>query len=191
MEEVIFVTDEVEDVLESLRHVRVCLKETHSNPHAWKWVAISLFCAVQGAIVCHATGFSGLEALRKEHAEIEETWLRGKPTRSGLPPVSDLAAPESLWKRMVGGYADYLPAGGIISASEDQETAFHYFKHLRDGLLHFTPKTWIIGASQIRRNMPPMLDLLDEIIDRGFAFRHADACDFKLKVAEIREMIGP
>lgn len=48
-----FRTDEAEDVAGSVRHCLVSLSLTYADDQAWKWVALSLHAALQGACVCH------------------------------------------------------------------------------------------------------------------------------------------
>lgn len=189
MDEPLLITDEVADVLASLRHVKLCLKEAKHDPHAWKWVCISLFLAVQGAIVCHATGSTGIEALRREHAEIELAWLNG-PELIGVPPEPDLAGPRVLWNRLTGNLSDFGPAGGTIKASASQKESFDFLKRMRDSFIHFTPKLWVQGIHQIKSALPPLIDLIEEITNLGYAFRHGDIDAFQAELTEIRSLLA-
>ena len=48
-------TDEAEDAAGSVRHALRAGEMTANDPQAWKWVALALHSALQGACVCHLT----------------------------------------------------------------------------------------------------------------------------------------
>ena len=65
-------TDECQDVLVSLEHCALSLRQARQSDRAWKWVILSLHSALQGAMVCHLSGTAQLGALTKKRAE---EWL--------------------------------------------------------------------------------------------------------------------
>lgn len=166
-----FETSEAEDVLGSLRHLKLCLAETNRDPHAWKWVILSLFSAVQGAIVCHASGTTQIECLTEDSAAKALAWLE-KP--SDVMPDEKLAGPETLFKRMNGTYTKLSPAGGVIQTSARTARAFQRMKRFRDNLLHFRPMGWSVEKALVLEEIAPLLVLLRDIDDRGWAFRHLE-----------------
>jgi hypothetical protein len=166
-----FETSEAEDVLGSLRHLKLCLVETDRDPHAWKWVILSLFGAVQGAIVCHASGTTQIECLTEDSAAKVLAWLDGPS--EGLPDEK-MAGPETLFKRMNGSYTKLPPAGGVIPTSVRTVTAFNRMKRFRDNLSHFRPMGWSVEKNLVREEIAPLLVLLRDIDERGWAFRHLE-----------------
>ncbi|WP_309663456.1 hypothetical protein [Tabrizicola sp.] len=103
-----FETSEAEDVLGSLKHLKLSLAQTEHDAQAWKWVVLSLFSTVQGAIVCHASGTTQIECLRNDSAEQTLAWLQNL---SGPMPIEILASPDALFKRMNGTFTDFPPYG--------------------------------------------------------------------------------
>ncbi len=166
-----FQTSESEDVLGSLRHLKLSLAQADLDPQAWKWVVLSLFSAVQGAIVCHASGTTQIECLKQHSAEQTLAWLRNL---SGPMPDELLASPEVLFKRMNGTFTDFPPYGGVIQTDHQTDKTFRRLKDLRDGLSHFSPKGWSIEKAFIAEAIPPLLKLIAEIQARGWAFRHLE-----------------
>lgn len=166
-----FETNEAEDVLGSLRHLQLCLGQAAHDPQAWKWVVLSLFSAVQGSIVCHAAGTSKVQCLTDDSATKVLAWLE---KRSGPMPEEKLAGPGTLFNRMNGTYSKFPPYGGVITTSPECEQAFQRLKHLRDDLSHFSPKGWWIEKDFVKETIPPMLDLIDQIDARSWAFRHLE-----------------
>lgn len=166
-----FETSEAEDVLGSLQHLKLSLAQTDDDPHAWKWVVLSLFNAVQGAMVCHASGSTQIECLKKHSAEQVLAWLN---SLSGPMPNEVLASPDTLFKRMNGSYADFPPYGGVIQTDAELEKSFKRVKDLRDKFLHFSPKGWSIEKVFITETVPPLLRLIGSIQACGWAFRHLD-----------------
>ena len=187
-----FETDEYQDFLSSLRHLSVCLKESQVDPFAWKWVTISLFSAVQGAMVCHLIGPQGTETMEKKYTEKYIIWLEDRPIKGDLHHFGErLADPGSLWKRLKGECRDYLPQGGVISASAELDSCFDYLKANRDSFIHFTPSTSIINIDRMRATVRAMLGLIDEIIKLGYAFRYLERESLDRQMSELRALASP
>jgi hypothetical protein len=166
-----FQTSEPEDALGSLRHLKLCLAETEHDPQAWKWVVLSLFSAVQGAIVCHLAGTTQVECLTDDSAAKTLAWLYDCV---GPQPKEKLAGPDTLFKRMNGTFTKLPPYGGVVPTSPETEAAFERLMHLRHDLSHFSPKGWSIGKDFIKDTVPPLLSLIREIDSQGWAFRHLE-----------------
>ena len=93
-------TDEAEDVAASLRHAIRCRQFTADDPQAWKWVALALHSALQGACVCHlVTTASPVGAVTKRNAA---EWLAyfdaSRSDPAAKPPQSYLMALPDLLK---------------------------------------------------------------------------------------------
>lgn len=97
-----FETSEAEDVLGSLRHMNLCLEKALADKHAWKWAILSLFHALQGAMVCHCSGPSNIEALKSKSAKRITEWLNSSEDSRGKFPSEELAGPDTLIKNGLG-----------------------------------------------------------------------------------------
>lgn len=169
-----FETSEAEDVAGSLRHLKLSLVETRKDPQAWKWVVLSLFSAVQGSIVCHASGSAQIECLTTDSANNMLAWLNDRTaTRCDAPEVK-LASPRRLFRRLNGTYQDFPPSGGIIVTDQATELYFERVVELRNNFSHFSPKGWAIEKPFIIEAIPALLELILKIHLSGYAFRHLD-----------------
>ena len=171
-----FETSEAEDVVGSLRHLKLCLAETRTDPQAWKWVVLSLFSAVQGSIVCHASGSAQIECLTKDSAMKMLAWLNDRTDAKANAPEEKLAGPSTLFKRLNGTYTDFPPSGGIIATDQATELSFSRVVGLRHDFSHFSPKGWAIEKTMITEAIPDLLKLILNIYSSGYAFRHLDNC---------------
>ena len=60
---------EAEDIAGSIRHALRCQQFTSVDPQTWKWVALALHSALQGACVCHLVSTaSPFGAVTKQNA---------------------------------------------------------------------------------------------------------------------------
>lgn len=176
--------DEVLDVLESLN---VCLLALRHRPCAWKWVFIALHNAVCGAMVCHLTDTDGSgafdtgterryrEALEKVREESlgEESRLPRRPAGKDEAALfhSKLGDPRLLFKKL--NKIQRLKEGGH-AIGERQKKAFERLHQERNGLVHFLPQTRAVDLDSIDSMVGDVLDVIVMIIDDGWAFRLTD-----------------
>jgi hypothetical protein len=181
-----FETNEADDVLASLLHLRRCLSETKADRRAWKWVVLSLFSAIQGSIVCHAAGSTQTEVLTNRSAKTTLDWFDRSSESQGDFPDQKLAGPDTLYKRLNGSYIDIPPAGGVIKTDAEQDNSFEFIKSLRDDFNHFTPRGWLININDVKDSIPPLLRLIEAINAEGWGFRHGSPEEITAALDAIR-----
>ena len=188
-------TDVCLDVLASLDHCALSLRQARQSDGAWKWAVLSLHSALQGAMVCHLSGTAQLGALRKTDAKEEFKWH--KKNRHGEIPhgqkkINEFSAPmvstgkkeDQLPRRFVAD-ADELfqrlscsskriesRCGEIIKITEKQETASRRLHNLCNKLTHFSPKGWSIELAYIEEMIEDILDVICLILDNPWPSRH-------------------
>src|SRR5436305_1244021 len=93
-------TDEAEDVAGSIRHALRCRQFARDDPQAWKWIALALHSALQGACVSHlVTTASPLGAVTKENAGKWLAYFEASRTNPELlPPTTHLLSLPDLLK---------------------------------------------------------------------------------------------
>lgn len=188
-------TDERQDVLASIRHCAMCLADTERSEGAWKWVVLSLHSALQGAMVCHLSGTAQVGALtsacarqwsgwheRRRRGEIEYIddgagelglpvrWPRSPRDR---PPRDRVASAPELFKRL-GSESARIESGcgRIIEITAAQRKSFERLHDLRNDFTHFSPRGWSIEFQLIEDIVPDILDVVAQIADDGWPFRH-------------------
>ena len=205
-------TDERQDVLASLEHCATSLAETERSDGAWKWVIPSLHSALQGAMVCHLSGTAEVGALtstcackwaewhdrdrRGDIAYVEDGVdefglpVRRPRTRRDQPPHDHVASAAELFRRL-GLQSERIESGcgGIIEITAAQRKSFETLHRLRNGFTHFSPKGWSIELQLIRDIFPDILDIIEQIANDWWPFRHMSDIDRKLlrdRISELR-----
>lgn len=171
-------TDESDDVASSVRHAYRSWTFTEEDIHEWKWVALALHSALQGACVCHlVTTASPVGAVTKRNAK---EWLsyfessRGGG-RAKLPETCLLPLPDLLkLARKPRSAGDRSNEQGIrVSDSEYQWIrSFHY--EIRNQFTHFDPRGWSIEVSGLPKLAYLIARIIEDILEAGWAFRHQD-----------------
>ncbi|MCY4420681.1 MAG: hypothetical protein OXC42_05455 [Gammaproteobacteria bacterium] len=187
-------TDECLDVLASLEHCALSLRQAQQSDRAWKWVVLSLHSALQGAMVCHLSGTTEEGALTtkcvKEWFEWHEKDRRGEISRVqegvdelGIPtmriarkednPPQDIVASASeLFGRLsCPSKRIESSCGAIIKTTERQQTAFTRLHNLRNKFTHFSPKGWSIELEYIEETIEDILGVICLIQDDPWPFR--------------------
>jgi hypothetical protein len=168
-------TDEAEDVAASVRHALRSWAATGQDPQTWKWVALALHSALQGACVCHVvTTAAPVGAVTDKNAG---EWLayfeasRGDP--SVPPPKTFLLSLPDLLKAVRKANSAGRGVSTPIAVSSSELVWLRRFNdEIRNQFVHFEPQGWLIEVS----GMPQLAGLVSRIIsdisDAGWAFRH-------------------
>lgn len=167
-------TDECHDVLASLEHCGLSLRQTRRSDRAWKWVILSLHSALQGAMVCHLSSTAQLGALTKNSAEKWLEWYEKKGQNGRIPHIQErVANAEELFirlscpsKRIEGG------CGAPIEITKRQRMAFKRLNNLRNEFSHFSPKGWDIELEFIEEIIEDILYIVCLIQKDQWPFRH-------------------
>lgn len=171
-------TDEAEDVAASLRHAIRCRSFTSDDPQAWKWVALALHSALQGACVCHVvTTASPVGAVTKQNAR---EWLayfdasRLEPTVK--PPKTYLMALPDLVKavRKPRSAGDRSNSVGVTISDRELRWLSRFHEEVRNQFVHFEPQGWSLEVSGIAQLGKVIGRIIEEFLDMGWAFRHAE-----------------
>lgn len=198
--------DEGLDTLYALRHVELCLCAVSKKPELWKWGALALHSALQGAMVCHLNGSANVGFLSEKSAKEWFAWdekdrageipwiIDDEPDEFGFRtrrltdqgikrPTTYMAAPRELFKRLSdenkrieGG------VGAVINVTDGQKWAFNRLSELRDEFTHFKPKGWHIEISGFPSIVAEIGALILSIAKDDYPFRH-------LKESELHEIL--
>lgn len=171
-------TDEAEDVLGSIRHAIRAAQFVGEDPLAWKWVALALHSALQGACVCHLTTTARPVGAVTQHNEGE--WLAyfeesrtnsmAKPPKTYLMDLPDLL--KAVRKPYSSGDGSNVVGVAISESELSWLTRFH--KEIRNEFVHFKPIGWSIEVSGIPEIAKLVARVIGDCLQFGWAFRHQD-----------------
>ncbi len=171
-------TDEAEDVAASVRHVIRSREFTRDDPQAWKWVALALHSALQGACVCHlVTTAAPVGAVTKQNA-IE--WLAffeaSRLDPAAKSPKTHLMALPALLKavRKPRSAGDRSNSSGVEISDQDLQWLCRFHEEVRNQFVHFEPRGWSLEISGISELGKLIGRIIQRFLDIGWAFRHQD-----------------
>lgn len=169
-------TDEAEDVAGSLRHVLRSAQLVSEDPQAWKWVALGLHSAVQGACVCHlTTSAAPLGAVTKQSTK---EWINyfedSRTNRQAKAPKTYLMALPALLKavRKPHSAGDRSNVAGITITDSELSWLCRFHQNIRNQFVHFEPMGWSIEVSGIPEIAKLVSRIIHEMLNVGYAFRH-------------------
>lgn len=171
-------TDEAEDVAASVRHVIRSREFTRDDPQAWKWVALALHSALQGACVCHlVTTAAPVGAVTKQNAR---EWLAffeaSRLDPAAKPPKTHLMALPALLKavRKSRSAGDRSNSSGVEISDRDLQWLCRFHEEVRNQFVHFEPRGWSLEISGISELGKLIGRIIQRFLDIGWAFRHQD-----------------
>jgi hypothetical protein len=171
-------TDEAEDVAGSLRHALRCLSMVDDDPQAWKWVAISLHSALQGACVSHLTTTAApLGAITPKNASEFIAYLNELDSNpDARPPKTQLMSLPDLLKavRKQNSAGNGCMSKAIVISDAELSWLKHFHETVRNQFTHFEPVGWSLEVSGIPAIARLIARIISEIADAGWAFRHKD-----------------
>ncbi|WP_209833102.1 hypothetical protein [Ruegeria sp. HKCCE3926] len=174
-----FYTDEAHDVLISLSEVVHQMERVaQGDKHCWKWVVIAMASAINGALTCHLSGNIQVGALTKIDARATIDALQDH-NHDELPKKPKLANPRELFVRARREDKRLEPAGCILTLSSVQKRAFDKLFELRNSFSHFEPRGWGIEVSGMPSIMLNLLNIIEQIYDDCWAFRHLSDNDYE------------
>ena len=172
-------TDETEDVAGSIRHVIRTAPSLREDPQAWKWVALALHSALQGACVCHlTTSAAPLGAVTKRNAAEWLDYFEDRNTNSRpKPPKTDLMNFPDLIKaiRKPNSAGDRSNVAGIAISDSELTLLSRFHAEIRNQFVHFEPMGWSIELSGLPKITILIARIIGEMLHLGYAFRHQDA----------------
>lgn len=172
-------TDESEDVAGSIRHVLRVASFVDQDAQTWKWAALALHSALQGACVCHlTTSASPVGAVTERNAG---EWLsffeehRSNP--NARPPKTYLMALPDLLKavRKPHSAGDRSNATGVAIDTAELKWLVRFHNEVRNQFVHFEPMGWSLEVSGIPQIGIIVARVIGDILEMGYAFRHQDS----------------
>lgn len=147
------------------------------DDHAWKWVALSLHSAVQGACVCHlVTTASPVGVLTKENTAEWLEFLEARGAADGKRPKTILADFRTLLKRVrrpnSGG--DRSNTVGVQLNDGELNWLLKFHRDIRNEFTHFSSKGWSIEVSGLPDLTQLGIRLIRQMHEIGWAFRHQE-----------------
>lgn len=176
MQDVWISTDEAEDVAGSIRHALLCFEQTNSDEQAWKWLALSLHSALQGACVCHlVTTASPIGATTVKNAA--EWFNYHESQRSGenvkAPQTRLMNLPDLLKAiREPNSAGDRSNVIGVNLDDSELKWLTRFHTDIRNQFTHFEPMGWSIEVSGLTQIAALAARIIEEITGFGWAFRH-------------------
>jgi hypothetical protein len=160
----------------SVRHCIASYSLVENDEQAWKWVALSLHSALQGACVCHVvTTFVPVGAVTSKNAgewiaymESARSDSEAKPPSIKLLNLPDLL--KKVRKPRSAGNAGNSDGGPITDSEMHWLRRFH--EQIRNEFTHFSPKGWSIEISGIPALTELIVRIISSIDEIGWAFRH-------------------
>ena len=171
-------TDEADDVAGSVRHALQCLNMVGQDRQAWKWFALSLHSALQGASVCHLVSTaSPVEAVYPMNAAKFLNYFEESRTNAvAKPPETRIMALPDLLKaaRKPNSAGDRSNNLGIPITDTELERLSKFHTTVRNQFVHFEPMGWSLEVSGLPAIARLVARIVLDILNAGWAFRHKD-----------------
>lgn len=169
-------TNEAEDVAGSIRHAIRVAQFVVEDSQAWKWVALALHSALQGACVCHLTTTAApVGAVTERNAsewltyfETLRTNPEAKPPKTYLMGLPDLL--KSVRKPHSAG--DRSNTAGVVISESELCWLLRFHEGIRNQFIHFEPRCWSIDVAGIPEIAKLIARIIEQILQIGWAFRH-------------------
>lgn len=168
--------DEAEDVAGSIRHVIRASQFVEEDSGAWKWVAMALHSALQGACVCHLTTTTApVGAVTERNAGEWLTYFEDSRTNpNAKPPNTYLMGLPDLLKavRKPSSAGDGSNVAGVAISESELNWLHRFHKEIRNQFAHFKPMGWSIEVSGLPEIAKLVARIIGDILGMGWAFRH-------------------
>jgi hypothetical protein len=191
-------TNEAEDVAGSLRHVLRIAPFVADDPQAWKWVALALHSALQGACICHLTTTAApVGAVTEQNAAEWLTYFDSRHTEPHIRrPKTHLMSLPGLLKAVRKSRSAGGPSSDIVVAISDSELNWlrRFHDDIRNQYVHFEPATWSIEVSGVPEIARLVARIVEQILECGWAFRHLEnrqRDDLKRSLSTLRTLNWP
>jgi len=149
------------------------------DAQAWKWLALALHAAVQGALVCHlVTTASPLGAVTNRNAE---EWVdyfdKSRSDSTFRPPRTRLLDLPELIKlaRKPGSCGDGRETTHVRVSDQELNWLHRFHSEVRNQFVHFEPMGWALEVSGLPTLAALVSRIISDTLEAGWAFRHKDA----------------
>ncbi|WP_185997917.1 hypothetical protein [Novosphingobium sp.] len=188
-------TDEAEDVAGSLRHALHCADYVSDDAQAWKWVALALHSALQGACVCHlTTSFAPVGAVTPRNAA---EWIsfaeQSRTDPAATPPRTQLMVLPDLLKavRKPKSAGDRGNDVGIRISDAEFVWLKKFHDTVRNQFVHFEPMGWSLEVSGIPQIGALVARIINDILKLGYGFRHCNEKWVEAVAADLSRLSEP
>ena len=172
-------TDEADDVAGSVRHAIRSAEFVGKDPQTWKWVALALHSALQGACVCHLTTTAApIGALTARNTEEWLAYFEDSRTNphAKAPRTRLMELPQLLKAaRKAGSAGDRSNETGVAISDKELNWLRHFHDNIRNQFVHFEPMGWTLEVSGIPGIAALIARIIGEIAGKGWAFRHQNS----------------
>ena len=150
----------------------------NEDDQAWKWLALALHSALQGACVCHlVTSACPLGIVTKKNAiewsiynDVSRTDQTVRRPRTQIMALPDLL--KTIRKPSSAG--DNSSTSGIALSENEFAWLRRFHNDIRNQFTHFEPQGWSIEVSGIPDMARLVSRVIKDILEVGYAFRHKD-----------------
>jgi hypothetical protein len=188
-------TDETDDVAGSIRHALRAAEFIGEDPLAWKWVALALHSALQGACICHlTTTASPVGAVTKRNAgEWLQYFEESRTNSEARPPKTHLMDFPALLKavRKPNSAGDGSNMAGVAITDGELGMLQWFHDEIRNQFVHFEPMGWSIEVSEVPEIARLVARIISEIVRLGWAFRHQDSAKREELMQSLRVLGQP
>lgn len=188
-------TDEAEDVAASIRHALRSAAMVANDPQAWKWVALALHSALQGACVCHlVTSATPVGVVTERNAGEWLTYFEDSRTDpDAKPPRTQLLSLPGLLKavRKARSSGDRISDAAVPITSTELAWLIRIHQTIRNQFVHFAPQGWSIEVSGLPELGALVARIIGDIAAIGYAFRHKDRAWREALARDLAELSAP
>src|SRR5262245_13143801 len=177
-------TDEREDLLSSLKLVRVSALECRDDVQFWKWILVGAHSSLQAAIVFHLSFGNDLLVAKPAHAK---KWLEAHRSGGDYP---DMHMDFFLALYEKAKSQDVLAFRLVTAPSQDQSVKT--LLGLRNDFVHFMPRGWSIELAMLPKICLDSLKVVEVIAQGPIRMRwenDAQAERFEGVLAECRDLL--
>ena len=155
------------DVLASLTLLAHSLERAPKQDLWWKWAVVSAHMAANSALVGFLSHTSGVGPLSDESTRKLLVW-NTQPSARSDPPPDRIAEFTVLLERTASGAAGFGAPLRVMTLVEPL-TRLNW---VRGRFNHFRDEGWLIEREYLRPLLLAAIDLVDEVFQHGWAFRH-------------------
>lgn len=188
-------TDESDDVAGSVRHALRCASQVGGDDQLWKWIALALHSALQGACVCHlTTSFVPVGAVTARNAA---EWIsyheQSYTDPDARPPRTQLMALPDLLKavRKPNSAGDRSNDAGVALTDAELAWLRRFHDSVRNQFVHFEPMGWSLEVSGISAIGSLVARIMGEILSAGYGFRHKGRVWREALAADLARLSSP
>jgi hypothetical protein len=186
---------EAEDVAGSVRHALRAAQMVQDDPLAWKWVALAIHSALQGACICHLTTTAApIGAVTPRNACDWIEFFERSRTDAGIKsPRTQLMGLPDLLKaiRKPHSAGDCSNDAGVPISDAELAWLRRFHEQIRNQFVHFEPMSWSLEVSGIPELAVLIARIIETILAMGWGFRHQCHAWREALAADLARLASP